>query len=195
MSDRFAREFLKFEVTETSEGMGYWLDRPWVDEAQRPALVGAAILALPQEGDEENGPVFPEGSAGFIERFREALGGDAVLGVAIRAGDYQELALHSKAWRLPTLLLTYGVLPVALSILANRIDELLPGHKTGDTAEVTLIVEGPHHKALKLHYKGDARQMGQMLQDTVTRFIDELDDAPAAPHQVHPRKRARHGAE
>lgn len=31
MSDRFVREFLKFEVKETSEGIGHWLNQPWVD--------------------------------------------------------------------------------------------------------------------------------------------------------------------
>ncbi|MBY5524296.1 hypothetical protein [Rhizobium leguminosarum] len=190
MNDSFGREFLKFEVKETSQGIGHWLDQPWVDEAQRAGLIKASILALPHTGEAE-GPVFPIGTAEFIERLREALGAEATLAVAIRSDDYQELALHSKAWRLPTLLLTVGVLPVALNILANRIDELLPGHKTGDTMEVTLIVEGPNNKALKLHYKGDARQLGPMLNTAIPRFVEELNEAPAAPHQVHPGKRPR----
>jgi hypothetical protein len=190
MSDSLNREFLKFEVKETSEGIGHWLSRPWVDEAQRSGLIKATILALPHTGGEE-GPVFPVGTADFIERLREALGAEATLAVAIRSDDYQELSLHSKAWRLPTLLLTAGVVPVALNILANRIDELLPGHKAGDTTEVTLIVEGPNNKALKLHYKGDASQLGPMLNTAIPRFVEELNEAPAAPHQVHPRRRLR----
>ena len=109
MAERFAREFLKFEVAETDQNTGYWLDRPWVDEVQRPELVKASILALPHETGGEPGPVFPSGSAEFIARLREMLGEDASLAVAIRSADYQELSLHSKAWRLPTLLLTYGV--------------------------------------------------------------------------------------
>jgi hypothetical protein len=190
MSDRFGREFFLFEVNETSEGLGHWLDQPWVDEGQRPGLIKASILALPHAGTEE-GPVFPVGTAEFIERLREALGTEATLAVAIRSDDYQELSLHSKAWRMPTLLLTAGIVPVALNILANRIDELLPGHKTGDTAEITLIVEGPNNKALKLHYKGDAHQLGPMLNMAIPRFVEELNAASAAPHQSHPRKRVR----
>jgi hypothetical protein len=189
MSDAFAREFLKFEVAETTQGRGYWLDRPWVDEAQRASLAKAHVLALPHVGDASEGPVFPDGSEAFLARFRELLGADANLGVAIRSADYHELALHSKAWRLPTLFVSYVALPFVINILAARIDALLPGHKTGDMAEVTLIVEGTHRKTLKLQFKGDPKDLGDLLKRSVPRFIEELDDAPAAPHQVHPRAR------
>jgi hypothetical protein len=190
MSDAFGREFLKFEVTETSQGKGYWLDQPWIDESQRASLATAQVLALPHV-DESDGPVFPEGTEAFLERFREALGADANLGVAIRSADYNELALHSRVWRLPSLFISYVAVPLVINILAARIDTLLPGHKTGDTAEITLIIEGAHHKTLKLQFKGDLKDLGDMLQRSVPRFIDELDDAPAAPHQVHPRARAK----
>ena len=188
MSLKFEREFLKFEVRETDDAIGYWLDRPWVDSDQRPGLLAAQIVAVPDQGG-EHGPMFPEGSGDFIARLREVFGDTTGLAVAIRATDYQELALHSKVWRLPTLILKYGVLPIALSIFANRIDELLPGHLKGDIAEVTLIIEGANHKALKIIYKGDPKQITPMLEATIPKFIDQLDGAPASPHQVHPSKR------
>jgi hypothetical protein len=119
MSDGFSCEFLLFEVNETSESLGHWLDHPWVDEGQRPRLLKASILALPDAGSEE-GPVFPVGTAEFIERLREALGTEATLAVAIRSDDYQELSLRSKAWRMPTRLLSAGIVPVALNILGNH---------------------------------------------------------------------------
>jgi hypothetical protein len=190
MSDAFAREFLKFEVAETTQGKGYWLDQIWIDETQRALLASAQILALPHVEGESGAPVFPDGSEAFLARFRELLGHDLSLGVAIRATDYQELALHSKAWRLPTLFVSYVALPLAINILATRIDVLLPGHKKGDTAEITLIFEGTHHKTLKLEFKGDPNDLGDLLQ-SVPRFIDALDEAPAAPHQVHPKARSR----
>ncbi len=188
MSSNFGRDFLKLEVRETSEGTGYWLDRPWVDSNQRPGLLAAKIVAVPQE-EGEHGPVFPEGSGDFIARFREALGDTADLAVAIRSADYQELALHSKAWRLPTLILKYGIFPIALNIFASRLDELLPGHQKGDTAELTLIIEGANHKSLRLDYKGDPSELAPMLESAIPKFIDQLDAAPASPHQVHPSKR------
>lgn len=183
------RQFLTFEVTETSQGKGYWLDQPWVDEAQRPALVQSTVLALPQVRNDEEGAVFPNGSEIFLARLREMLGSQACLGVAIRGEDYQELMLHSKAWRLPVLFVSYVALPIILNIFSTRIDDLLPGHKQGDTAEITLFIEGPNHKTLKLYYKGDPKDLGDLLSRSVPRFVDELDASPAAPHQVHPRVR------
>lgn len=191
MSDALGRQFLKFEVAETTQGRGYWLDQPWVDEAQRALLLKAQVLALPHVADNAEGPAFPADSEAFIARFRELLGGDASIAVAIRAADYHELALHSKAWRLPTLFVSYVAVPLVVNIFAARIDTLLPGHKTGDTAEITLIVEGTHHKTLKLQFKGDPKDLGDVLRRSVPRFIDELDKAPDSPHHAHPRARVR----
>jgi hypothetical protein len=132
MADAFNREFLTFEVAETFHNKGYWLDRPWVDEAQRPALAQATVLALPHVRDDDEDPVFPDGSEAFLTRLREMLSSQARLGVAIRSDSYQELSLHSKVWRLPALFVTSIAFPVVLNILSARIDELLPGHKKGD---------------------------------------------------------------
>ena len=173
MAEISTRKFLTFEVAETSQGKAYWLDRPWVDEAQRPAL-SALILALPHEPKNDQGPVFPVELEAFLGRLREMLGSQASLGVAIRSDEYEELALHSKAWRLPVLFVTYVALPVIVNIFSTRIDELLPGHETGDTAEVTLYVEGANHKTLKLHYKGDPKDLGDLLSRSIPRFVDEL---------------------
>jgi hypothetical protein len=191
MADTFVRDFLQFEVAETSHGKGYWLDRPWVDESQRGALLKAAVLAVPQFRDANEDPVFPDGSEAFIARLREMVGSETTLGVAIRSADYQEVALHSKAWRLPTLFVSGIAIPVILNILGNRIDALLPGHKAGDTAEITLFVEGRNHKALRLYFKGDPHDLGDLLNRSVPRFIDELDTAPAAPHQARHKAHAR----
>jgi hypothetical protein len=191
MADPLVRRFLALEVAETSQSRGYWLGRSWVDEAQRPALIRASVLALPHVREDGEDPVFPDGSEEFLTRLRGVLGTQASLGVAIRSEDYQELALHSKAWRLPALFVTSVALPVVLNIFSARIDELLPGHSKGDTAEITLFIEGPNHKTLKLHYKGDPKDLGGFLDRSVPRFIEELNDGPAAPHQVHRRVRSR----
>jgi hypothetical protein len=192
--DRFSREFLKFEVAETSQVKGYWLDRPWVDESQRAELLKAAVLAVPQFRNDNEDPVFPDGSEAFIARLRQMLGSETTLGVAIRSANYQELALHSKVWRLPTLFVSAVALPVILNILSNRIDALLPGHKTGDTAEVTLLIEGENHKALKLYFKGDPHDLGDLLDRSVSRFIHDFDASRAAPQPArHPASARKSG--
>lgn len=190
MACTFEDELLHFSIKETSENKGYWLGRPWVDVNQRGSLLAASVLAVPTVRNGEQ-PLFPVGSEDFISRLRELLGPDATLAVAIRNEDYSELALHSKAWRLPALFVSSVALPLVINVLANRIDKLLPGNQPGDTAEATLIIEGPSQKTLKLTYKGDPHEFGSFLMRSIPRFIDQIDE-PSNDKACHS---ARIGAE
>ena len=111
MAGTSERDFIQFGIAATTRGRGYWLDRPWVDDAQRPALAAASILALPSQRGDEDAPYFPTGSEAFLERLRGLLGPETSFGVAIRSADYQEVAFHSKAWRLPNLFVSYVPCP------------------------------------------------------------------------------------
>ena len=82
-------------------------------------------------------------------------------------------------------------MPLVINILATRINDLLPDHKHGDTAEISLTIEGEHHKTMKLHFKGDPKDLGPLLTTNVARYIDKLDNEPETAHQVHPRARHR----
>ena len=181
MSESAKQELFRSEVTETSQGRGYWLDRPWVDESQRTELVTAPILVVPWVGGDAELPSFPTGTEDLLARLANMLDSQTAMRVAIRAADYQEMALHSKARRLPTFFITSIALPLLLNLLSSRLDELLPGHKVKDTAEITLIVEGEHHKVLKFKYKGPVRDVGATLAQSVDRFIDRLDTDSAEP--------------
>jgi len=186
MSDALKRQLLEFKISETDEARGYWLDKPWIAEDRRLALVSASILALPTLQEAEP-PTFPVGSGEFIARLQTLVGQSHPLAVAMSSEDYVELALHSKAWRLPTLLVTTVVLPIILGILTNRLDEVLPGHKADDTAEVQFIIETPDRGALKVTYKGPAKEMGSFLENSVARYIDSaVAPAPAPQAPVPP---------
>lgn len=184
MSEVFKAKLLEISVAETGEARGFWLDKPWVLESDRGALIGAPLVAVPFVRSEDDGPVFPTGTAEFLDRLRDLLGDQADLGVAISDEAYQELALHSKAWRLPTLVVSAVVLPIVVNILSDKLGELLPGHKDGDTAEATFIIESPNHRALKVTYKGDPKEIGKFLSDVVPKYIDAIDGEPAQPALV-----------
>lgn len=160
-----------FQAVETDERRGYWLDQPWVDPDRRGTLLAAAILALPSEAEE--GRLFPGGAGEFLDRLRDLVGDEIDIQVAIRDEDYEELSLHGKAWRLPVLFVSAVAVPVMVNILSNRLDELLPGHKAGDVAEATLIIERPDRQSLKVTYKGDPEALGAFLATTVPKFIEQ----------------------
>lgn len=167
------QQLLELTVTETDHARGFWLDKPWVEDARRPALVVAAVMVVPTLHEDEQ-PTFPVGTGEFLQRLRELLDETTPVAVAMSSEGYVELALHSKAWRLPTLVLSTVVLPVVLGILTNRLDELLPGHKNADTAEIEMIVETPDRGALRITYKGPAEDIGPALERSVARYIDTV---------------------
>lgn len=166
-------QLLEFSVSETDHGRGFWLDKPWVEEGRRPALVAAALMVVPTLHDDEP-PTFPVGTGEFLQRLGDLLDGSMPVAVAMSSEGYMELALHSKAWRLPTFVLGSLVLPVVLGILTNRLDEVLPGHKKDDTAEIEIIVETPDRGTLRIKYKGPVEDMGRTLETSVSRYIDTV---------------------
>jgi hypothetical protein len=174
MIENFDRRFLTLDVQETSEGRGFWLDKPWINDSRRAALVSAPILAVPTLG-KDGVPVFPDGTSEFIGRLQALLGDEIELGIAINDESYEEIALHSKSWRIPTLVLTAFIWPVVTNIFSNRLDEVLPGHTQGDMAEVTVIVEGPSHKSVKVTFKGAPEEIGQFLEKAVPKYIAALE--------------------
>lgn len=174
MDEAHKRQFLHVDVAETDMGRGYWLDQPWVDQSQRSALLAASVWAVPGRASDGR-PIFPSSSEAIINNLRRLLDERASLAVAIRASEYQELAQHARAWRFPIFFVTSIALPFFVDILANRVDELLPGHQAGDTTEATIIIEGTEHKSLKVDYKGDVRVLGQFLKESVPLYIQELE--------------------
>lgn len=178
MHDGFARPMLDLRVAETGEGRGHWLDQPSTPVERRAELLAATILVVPHLPPE--GPSFPVGTAEFIEHLRDALGASGTVDIAISPEAYSEIALHSKAWRLPTLIVSAVFVPIVVNILSNRIDELLPGHKKDDVAEIELVIEAPDRRSLKVTYKGDPAEMGRYLDAATSKFIAST-TPPAVP--------------
>ncbi|GAA0399352.1 hypothetical protein GCM10009093_27370 [Brevundimonas terrae] len=172
-TEAIKQRLLELTITETSNARGFWLDKPWIEDARRPTLVAAAIMVVPTLHEAEQ-PTFPVGTGEFLQRLQALLDETTPVAVAMSSNGYVELALHSKAWRLPTLVLTTVVLPVVLGILTNRLDEVLPGHKKEDTAEIEMIVETPDRGALRVTYKGPAEDIGAALERSVARYVDTV---------------------
>lgn len=190
MSDVLNLQFIEVAVQETDQRRGYWLDQPWVSEALRPTLLRAPVLALPNARGGDEGPTFPQGSGEVLDRLRVLLGEPGVV-LAIDSGRYMELALHGQAWRLPKLLLTTVVLPMIIGVLTNRLDELLPGHHHDDTLETTFLIEAPHHRTLKIEFKGRVEDLTALLQKQVPGYLERLEEPPM--HRPHHRRSPQRG--
>lgn len=161
------RSFLQITVKECDHGRHYWAEKSWIGAAEMEVR-NSAIVVVPWENISEQVPqAFPSGTDDFIRRLRAA----AQLQVAIAATPetYQELALHAKAWRWPTILATTFALPMLVNFLSSELHDLIHKASPTDVVEMRIIVEGDHGKSISFEYKGPPNR----AMDTFSREIDQ----------------------
>ncbi len=153
-----------FDVTvkESEQNRGYWASREWIGNAAE-VVRSSEILIVPWEDFREGVTVlFPQGTGDLMKRMRAA-GADIALAVPFEL--YSEIALHAHAWRFPTLLVKFVLLPAVASLLAAEVHDVITKAAPSDIVEMKVIVEGDHGKCISIEYKGEP---GRAL-DTLTR--------------------------
>ena len=150
------------------------LDRSdWV--TNKAAIKNADLIVLPWHELGESGPVtYPQGTARIFKFLKDAGIGDVNL--AVLQQDYNEIAMHGKAWRLPTLLITFVLVPTVVNLFSDRLSDLLPGVEPNDTVHLEIVVERPHSPCVSIKYEGPADRLPETLISESAKCIEE------APH-------------
>ena len=115
--------------------------------------------------------VFPQGTSDVFKYLRTAGVGDVEL--IVLPSDYKEIAMHGKAWRLPTLFISFFAFPIFTNILANKLSELLPGFEHDDTVHLQMVIERPHSKCLSIKYEGPASRLAETVARESERCFEE----------------------
>lgn len=170
----------KIEVKESSRTRSYWLTEGRFPELQAD-LRSADILILPWEDFRESEKfLYPQGTADFYKKLSSVVDHDVFL-VALE-GQYTEIALHSKSWRVPTIMMNKVLLPAAGSLLAMAIYGALDNVQEDDSVEINLLVEGDNGRCIEFSYKGPpSRSINSLLKEAENCFpelgpLPTLDD-------------------
>lgn len=165
------RTLFEISVKESDKGREYWLGRPWL--AQRRADVQQAdVLIVPWEDFRENEPaLFPKGAADLALRLAEL--GPLSVELAVDEDQYQEILLHSKMHRIPTVLATLLVLPAFAGMLGNLMTEAVKGGSDRDQVKMKLIVEGEHGRCIALEYEGPPNRLADTLLEEAGRCFPD----------------------
>lgn len=167
------RTFLHIDVKETSHNREYWASRPFLGD-QAAKVRSADILIVPWEDFREGQAVlFPQGTSDFFLRLQKA-GADVAL--AVDSKQYAEIALHAKAWRIPTLVVSALLLPALAGFLGDVLHDAVTDVGANDTIEMKVIVEGSNGRCISVDYKGAPSRALDTILDEAERCLPEITD-------------------
>ena len=138
----------------------------------------ANFLIIPEENFRgEETLVFPETTRDFFEYVKESSSDAIMPDIAISDEDFQRVELHSAAITVATVIVQWIVVPVATSLIASFLYDLIKKQRRKDnetTAEVNMIVEDKKSKkSKKITYKGPVSGVEEALNSATKNLFKE----------------------
>ena len=160
----FDTTLFKVEVTITDRNRAFWVNKSWVSSDLAPTIRAADILVTPLvEFRLEHEALFPSGTTDFLRALKSELPEQGLV-VAIDQDRYEEIALHSKQIRWPTLMLSAVILPLLVNALTEIAKKrLLDEPSKHATIEMSVIVEGHRGHCIEIKYNGPANDLAKTL--------------------------------
>jgi hypothetical protein len=159
------------EVSETDQHRAYWLSQGLAQQSLEE-VTAADVLIVPLKDFRERIPfVFHQDTITVARFLEKTLAGQAKIEVLADDEEYLEIALHSEEFRFSPMLVSYVVAPLLVGLLTNYVYDVLKA-KPGDSVEMSLIVEDQHCRAMKVSFKGDAKDFN-LLADKVGELSRE----------------------
>lgn len=179
----------RVDVSQTTKDRQYWATRPWASDETAHHIRTADLLLLPWEDFREKRPtLFPQGTTDFMRMLIKRLPESAVA-VAVDKEWYQEIALHARKTRWPTIMVTAVMLPLLVDVLSDCTKKLIDEHASDQTIEFRVIVEGQHRQCIEVEYKGAANDLARTLAEQADRCLAELERKPSHSPEESRQKR------
>jgi len=166
------------EASETEQHRAFWLAQGLAQQI-RDEVSAADVLIVPLKDFRERVPfVFHQDTIAVARFLSKALAGQAKVEVLADDEEFVEIALHSDEYRFSTMLVNYLVAPLVVGLLTNYLYDVLKA-QPGDSVEMSLIVEDQHCRAMKVNFKGDAKDFN-LMADKVGQLSRECMTASSA---------------
>lgn len=141
-----------------------YVPKEYIDE-----IKGANLLIIPNEHFCENGNIlFPETTREFYDFIKEQTQNGIVADIAISDEDFQRIELHSAVIEVATIIVQWGVLPIATSIIATFLYNLVKKYRRSPnetSAKVKIITEETATKKSKqITYEGPVSGVKDALE-------------------------------
>ena len=169
---------LRVDVSETEKDREYWATRPWVSDELVQRLRAADVLIIPWENFREGRPaLFPQGTTDFLNTLVRHLP-DKAFAVAVDKERFEEIALHARQTRWPTVMVTVVLLPLLVNVLTELTKKLIEEHPNEQKVQMRVLVEGKHGQCIEISYEGPANDLARTLTQQADKCLPQLEDTP-----------------
>lgn len=143
-----------FKISDTNVTFEEIYQKPYVPTEYMDDIKRANLLIIPNENFRDEGDIlFPETTREMFEFIRENSGTQVIPDIAISDELFQCIELHSAAINVATIIVQWGILPIATGMIASFLYELVKKHhrKPEDTStKVQIIAEETATKKSKM---------------------------------------------
>lgn len=153
-------------ITESNLNFQDIYSKPYFPTKLEETLKKANFLLLPQEGFKNaSNPVFPEQTMEFYKFVNNFESRELIGDICISDEDYIELELHADLITLASIIVTSGVLPIALNLISSYLDRKIQerGNKNDLKVKVCITVVN-ESKSKSISYEGDASKFKATLE-------------------------------
>lgn len=131
------------------------------DPEFKKQLSNSNVLIIPYEKDSKNNNIFPVGTTEIYRYLQQKSPNQVKLDIATKDDNYVELAQHSDLVNLPTIIVTYAILPILTSLISNYIYDRLKPDNSVIKSEIIITDEKGNNKLIK--FNGPAKEYVEML--------------------------------
>ena len=131
------------------------------DPEFKKQLSKANVLIIPYEKDSKNNNIFPVGTTEIYLYLQQKSSNQVKLNIATKDENYVELAQHSDLVILPTIIVTYAILPILTGLISNYIYDRLKPDNSVIKSEIIITDEKGNN--IRIKFNGPAKEYENTL--------------------------------
>ena len=164
----------KVKTEEVTTSFDVIYDKPWFPKNDENDIKRANFLILPNEYDSNELEVlFPETTSDFLSFIqRESTENEVICDIAISEENYYKIEKHSALIDIATVLVTSGLLPLAINMISSFLYDLVKRYRRSPretSARVNIIAEDTkNNKSLKIEYEGPIDGIQDALNSSIS---------------------------
>ncbi|MEA3476082.1 MAG: hypothetical protein U9R23_06570 [Candidatus Cloacimonadota bacterium] len=138
--------------------------KDYYPEEYSKEIQASNVVLIPNENYKNfKYPVFPEQTKSFYDFLKDKSSDSFKPSICISDEDYYELELHADIVTIPSMIVTFLVLPILTRIIANYLYDLIKKRRTEINVKVSITVE-KNGDSKKMDFEGKVEEFEKCFE-------------------------------